>query len=87
MSKIQIFEESVNLETFDDSKLPTDIHLVTFTATDGRKQVDAVRAYTMVDIFDVYHDRLAGEGEIHSIKAGYGKIRPNLYGKIKSDDS
>ena len=85
MSKIQIFEESVNLETFDDSKLPTDIHLVTFTATDGRKQVDAVRAYTMVDIFDVYHDRLAGEGKIHSIKAGYGRVRPNLYGKIQTD--
>ena len=85
MSKIQIFEESVNLETFDDSKLPTDIHLVTFTATDGRKQVDAVRAYTMVDIFDVYHDRLAGEGKIHSIKAGYGRVRPNLFGKIQTD--
>ncbi len=85
MSKIQILEEKVDVSTFDDSKLPSDVHLISFTATDGQEQVDAVRAYTMVDIFDVYHDRLAGEGKIHSIKAGYGRVRPNLYGKIQTD--
>jgi len=86
MTKIQIIEESVNVDSFDDSKLPSDVHLVSFTATDGKECIDAVRAYTMVDIFDVYYDRLGKEGKIHYIKAGYGKIRPNLYGKIKSGD-
>lgn len=81
MTKIQIFEEGINPDTFDDSKLPTDIHLITFTK-EGKKQIDAVRAYTKVDIFDVYYDKLGKDNPIHSIEAGYGRIRPNLYGKI-----
>ena len=86
MTKVQIFEESVDVDSFDDTKLPTDIHLVTFTTADGKTITDAVRAYTMVDIFDVYYDRVGKEGAIHSIQAGFGRIRPNLYGKIKSED-
>ena len=85
MPTIQIVEESVDVENFDHTKLPSDVHLIKFTATDGKEQIDAVRAYTMVDIFDVYYDRLGGEGKIHSIQAGFGRIRPNLYGKIRSD--
>ena len=83
MTKIQIFQEGVDPDSFDDSTLPTDIHLVHFTKEDGSKQIDAVRAYTMVDIFDVYHDK---KHKVSKIKAGYGRVRPNLYGKIKSRD-
>ena len=83
MTKIQIFQEGIDVDSFDDSTLPTDIHLVHFTKEDGSKQVDAVRAYTMVDIFDVYHDK---KYKVSKIKAGYGRIRPNLYGKIQAND-
>ena len=83
MTNIQIFQEGVDLDTFDDSGLPTDIHMVHFTKKDGTTQVDAVRAYTMVDIFDVYHDK---KYLVTKIKAGYGRIRPNLYGKIKQGE-
>ena len=83
MTKIQIFQEGIDVDSFDDSTLPTDIHLVHFTKEDGSKQVDAVRAYTMVDIFDVYHDK---KYKVSRIKAGYGRIRPNLYGKIQAND-
>ena len=47
---------------------------------------DAVRAYAKVDIFDAYYDKLRTIGEIKEIKSGYGKIKPKLYGKIKTDD-
>ena len=43
MSKVQLIEENINPEEFDDKKLPTDVHLITFTV-DGKEQVDAVRA-------------------------------------------
>ena len=82
MTKIQIFQEGVDPDSFDDSALPTDIHLVHFTKKDGTTQVDAVRAYMMVDIFDAYHDN---KHKVTKIKAGYGRVRPNLYGKIKAD--
>jgi hypothetical protein len=84
-SKIQMFEEGISLDTFDDTKLPTDIHIVTFTK-DGERQFDAVRAYTKVDIFDEYYDKLGKDNPIHSIKSGYGRIKPILYGKIKTED-
>jgi len=83
MSKIQIFQEEVDVDSFDDTGLPTDIHMVYFTKKDGTKQVDAVRAYTMVDIFDVYHDK---KYLVTKIQAGYGRVRPNLYGKIKQGE-
>ena len=82
-SKIQIVEEGICLDTFDDKHLPTDTHIVTFTK-DGVRQFDAVRAYTKVDIFDVYYDKLKGNGIIHSIQSGYGTIKPKLYGQIKT---
>ncbi len=47
---------------------------------------DVVRGYTLVDIFDAYHDKLREHGKVVKIAFGYGNIRPNLYGKIKSDD-
>jgi len=86
MTKIQVIAEAIDLEKFDDKGLPSDTHLISFTK-EGKQQVDAVRAYTMVDIFDVYYGKLGKENPIHSIKSGYGQIRPNLYGKIKGDES
>ena len=84
--KCQIVEQGVDLDKFNDKNLPTDVHIVTYSYADGEKIFDAVRAYTMVDIFDAYHDKLKGKGTVHSIKAGFGRIRPNLYGKIKADE-
>ena len=83
MSQIQVVDTDIDPNSFDDRNLPSDTHLVCFTDKDGNKQVDAVRAYTMVDIFDMYHDQKA---TVHQIKAGYGRIRPYLYGKIKTED-
>ena len=40
----------------------------------------------MVDIFDAYHDKVKGHGKVVKIASGYGNVRPNLYGKIKTDD-
>ena len=85
MTKIQIIERDITPDTFDDSQLPSDLHIITFTE-DGKRQFDAVRAYTKVDIFDEYYDRLKGKGEIHSIENGYGRIKPKLYGKIKNEE-
>ena len=83
MSQIQVVDTDIDPDSFDDRNLPSDTHLISFTDKDGNKQVDAVRAYTMVDIFDLYHDKKA---TVHSIKAGYGRIRPFLYGKIKPEE-
>jgi len=82
----QIVSQGVDLNNFDDKHLPTDVHIVTYSYEDGERIYDAVRAYTMVDIFDAYHDKLRGKGTVHSIKAGYGRIRPNLYGKINVEE-
>ena len=83
-TKIQIIEEGICPDTFDDKQLPSDLHIITFTK-DGKRQFDAVRAYTKADIFDEYYDKLGKDNPIHSIISGYGSIRPNLYGKIKEE--
>ena len=84
-TKIQIIEEGICPDTFDDKQMPSDLHIITFTK-DGKRQFDAVRAYTKADIFDEYYDKLGKTNPIHSIISGYGNIRPNLYGKIKDKD-
>ena len=81
--KVQILEQEICPATFNDDALPTDVHIVTYTVA-GETYYDAVRAYTKVDIFDAYYDKLKSIGTIKDIKSGLGKIRPNLYGKIKS---
>ena len=85
MSKVQILQEGVDPDTFEHAGLPSDTHLITFTQ-DGEQKVDAVRAYTLVDIFDEYYDMLGRDNPIHSIKSGYGTVRPNLYGKIQANE-
>ena len=84
MTKIQIFEQSIKPLEFDDKGLPTDIHIIRFTK-DGVEQFDAVRAYTKVDIFDEYYDKLGKNNPIHSIESGYGTVKPILYGKITDE--
>ena len=84
-SKIQILEQEIDLDKFDDKGLPSDVHIVTYTF-DGETKFDVVRGYTMVDIFDAYYDKLKDVGKVIKIQSGYGTVRPNLYGKIKSDD-
>jgi hypothetical protein len=84
-SHIQILEQELDLDKFDDKGLPTDVHIVTYEYDSVTKH-DAVRAYTMVDIFDAYHDKVKEHGKVVKIASGYGNVRPNLYGKIKSDD-
>jgi hypothetical protein len=81
--KVQILEQEICPATFNDNELPTDVHIVNYTVA-GETYYDAVRAYTKVDIFDAYYDKLKSIGTIKDIKSGLGKIRPNLYGKIKS---
>ena len=82
--KIQVVEQESCPDKFDDSQLPTDVHIVTYSVG-GETYYDAIRAYSKVDIFDAYYDKLKGIGTIHSIRSGYGKIKPKLYGKIKTD--
>ena len=82
---IQIVEEGITLDTFDDSQLPTDVHIITFTK-DGVRQLDVVRAYYKVDIFNEYYDKLGKDNPIHSIESGFGRIKPLLYGKIKTNE-
>ena len=69
-----------------DKELPSDVHLIEYVQ--GQDLIlDAVRAYSMVDIFDTYHDWLNAkvlEGEItsfeiRSIKSGFGVIKPKLW--------
>ena len=85
VSKIQIVAEGIKLDAFDDKQLPSDTHIVRYMQ-EGKEIIDAVRAYTMVDIFDEYFDLLSSENPILEIKSGFGYIKPKLYGKIKSDE-
>ena len=84
-TKIQVVKEGICPDTFDDTELPTDVHIITFTKN-GERQFDAVRAYSKADIFDEYYDKLGKDNPIHSIESGYGRIKPKLYGKIKTED-
>lgn len=83
-SKCQIVEQGICPDTFDDSELPTDVHIVTYSVG-GELHHDAVRAYSMTDVFDMWYDKLKGIGTIVKIKNGLGKIKPKLYGKINSE--
>ena len=85
LNKIQLHAQDICPDTFNDRELPTDIHIVHYSVG-GDVYFDAVRSYTKVDIFDAYYDKLKNIGTIHSIKSGYGRIKPKLYGKIKTGD-
>jgi len=83
LNKIQIVDQEIDPDNFDHKGLPSDTHVVMYVV-EGKTLYDAVRAYTMVDIFDTYHDKTkANNGSVLDIRSGYGNVRPNLYGKIK----
>ena len=84
-NKIQILEQEIDVDKFDDKGLPADTHMVTYEI-EGKTLSDTVRAYTMVDIFDAYYDKLKDVGKVTKIESGYGNVRPNLYGKIKNEE-
>ena len=81
----KILEQGVDVEKMEERKLPTDSHLVEYKIG-ADTFIDIVRAHRMSDIFDAYFDKISAIGKIIAIKAGYGKIRPNLYGTVKTDD-
>ena len=86
LTKIQIHKQEIDPDNFDSKGLPTDIHLVMYVVG-GKTLYDAVRGYTKVDIFDAYHDKLKLlKGSVLDIRSGYGNVRPNLYGKIKTNE-
>ena len=86
--EVNIFMLNTTPETIKemDAELPTDIHMVELRQGD-ETIYDAVRAYKMSSIFDVYYDKLQGEAEIVSIKSGYGRIKPKLYGYQSPESS
>ena len=69
-----------------DKDLPSDTHLV-FYEEDNQLFCDAVRSFTMVDIFNQYWDKLSSKAEsdeiqsfsINSIVSGIGVIKPKLF--------
>ena len=86
LTKVQIVSQEIDLNNFEHKGLPSDTHVVMYVI-DGKTLYDAVRSYTMADIFDAYHDKLKPvKGKVKDIRSGYGNIRPNLYGKIKTND-
>jgi len=84
LNRIQILEQEINPDTFEHKGLPSDTHVVMYVV-EGKTLYDAVRAYTKVDIFDAYHDKVKSHnGSVLAINSGYGNVRPNMYGKIKT---
>lgn len=79
--KCHILEQGISPDKFDDKELPTDVHIINYKIG-SENHFDVVRAHTMVDIFDAFHDKIKDIGQIISIKSGFGKISPKLYGKI-----
>ena len=63
ISCIQILEQEIDIDKFEDKGLPADTHMVTYVV-EGKTLNDTVRAYTMVDIFDAYYDKLKDVGEL-----------------------
>ena len=59
-NKIQILDQEVDPDNFESKGLPSDTHMVMYVV-EGKTLYDAVRAYTKVDIFDAYHDKLKSQ--------------------------
>ena len=79
-----VYENLINPERMEQRELHSDLHIVTYEI-DGDTRIDAVRAYKMVDIFDVYYDKLKTNGKVIEIVSGYGSVKPKLWdGKVPS---
>ena len=79
-----VYENLINPDRMEQRELPSALHIVTYEI-DGDTRIDAVRAYKMVDIFDVYYDKLKTNGKVIEIVSGYGSVKPKLWdGKVPS---
>ena len=78
--EVIVHQQNICEPDLDQRNLPTDIHLVEYSHNDVIYS-DAVRAAKMSDIFDAYYDRLKemGNGQVVSIRSGFGCIKPKLY--------
>ena len=76
--EVNILQQNVQAVDLDQRNLPTDVHMVEYELN-GEKYSDAVRAGKMSEIFDIYYDKLKGEGQVTSITSGYGTIKPKLW--------
>tara|TARA_B100000700_G_scaffold264508_1_gene302302 strand:- start:139 stop:432 length:294 start_codon:yes stop_codon:yes gene_type:complete len=85
-SECTILEQGINPTEFKDNQLPTDSHLIEYMIG-GDSFVDVVRAHKKADIFDIYYDKISAIGKIISIKAGFGRVKPSLYGYTARLDS
>ena len=75
---IIVYENLIDPNRMDQKELPTDIHIVTYVIN-GETRIDACRAFKMVDIFDIYYDKLRVNGSVVCITSGYGLIKPKLW--------
>ncbi len=82
----KILEQGINPNEFQHNELPTDSHLIEYMIG-GDTFVDVVRAYKKSDIFDMYYDKISAIGRVVSINAGFGKVKPSLYGYTAKHDN
>jgi len=74
-AKVKVVGEKVEIDRVDLSKLTVDCHGVEYTTEQDMVYVDIVRSYTMVDIFDLYHD---DKKKVCKIWVLGGKLNPKL---------
>ncbi len=75
-----LLEKTTNEKAMDKS-FPTDAFIISYVE-DDKHHIDVVRSEKMVNIFDMYYDKL-GKGAVKNITYGHGTIRPNLWGVKK----
>ena len=76
---VLFFHGTTHEEMRETKGLPSDLHLVEYELN-GETHYDGVRSYKMVNIFDVYYDKLKSVGgKVISIRSGYGSIKPNMF--------
>ena len=74
-AKVKVVGEKIEIDKVDLSKLTVDCHGVEYTTEQDAIYVDIVRSYTMVDIFDLYHD---DKKRVNRIWVLGGKLSPKL---------
>ena len=85
--EVIIFKQNIVEKEMQNSKLPTDIHLIDYDHN-NQSYTDAVRSYKMSAIFDVYHDKLKsmGGGTVTRIRNGFGNIKPIMFNVQNKED-
>ena len=84
-TKIQVVEKGICPDTFDDKELPTDVHIITFTKDGSVNSMLSALIPKWISLMSITTS-LGKDNPIHSIESGYGRIKPKLYGKIKTED-